>query len=56
MWEILVFCFNMNKSAATVHLMVPYTYAECKVSENLVMCDFSALSTVILLSKTLNLL
>jgi len=49
--EVLIFCFNMKKSAAEVHRMLSNTYGEAAISER--MCrEFNVSRTVILTLKT----
>ena len=50
--EILIFCFNMKKSAVEAHRMLSNTYGEAAISERSVMSGFNASRTVILTSKT----
>ena len=33
LWEVLIFCFNMKKSAAEAHRMLSNTYGEAAISE-----------------------
>ena len=47
--EVLIFCFNMKKSAAAAHRMLSNTYGEAAIS---VVSGFNASRTVILTSKT----
>ena len=49
--EVLIFCFNMKKSAAETHRMLSNTYGELLVKERVV-SGFNASRTVILTSKT----
>jgi len=49
--EVLIFCFNIKKSAAEAHRMLSNTYGEAAISER-VMSGFNASRTVILTSKT----
>ena len=49
--EVLIFCFNMKKSAAEAHRMLSNTYGEVLVKERVV-SGFNASRTVLLTSKT----
>ena len=49
--EVLIFCFNMKKSAAEVHRMLSNTYGEAAISERTCREWFNASRTVILTSK-----
>ena len=50
--EVLIFCFNMKKSAAEAHRMLSNTYGELLVEERGV-SGFNASKTVILTSKVM---
>ncbi|GFU85837.1 mariner Mos1 transposase [Trichonephila clavipes] len=50
--EVLIFCFNMKKSAAEAHRMLSNTYGEAANSERTCRGGFNASRTVILTSKT----
>ncbi|GFX62880.1 mariner Mos1 transposase [Trichonephila clavipes] len=52
--EVLIFCFNMKKSAAEAHRMLSNTYGEAAISERQERPEsgFNASRTVILTSKT----
>ena len=50
--EVLIFCFNMKKSAAEAHRMLSNTYGEAAISEERVVSGFNASRMVILTSKT----
>ena len=49
--EVLIFCFNMKKSAAEAHRILSNTYGEAAISERIV-SGFNASRTMILTSKT----
>ena len=50
--EVLIFWFNMKKSAAEAHRMLSNTYGEAAISERTCRECFNASRTVILTSKT----
>ena len=50
--EVLIFCFNMKKSAAEAHRMLSNTYGEAAISERTCR-GFNASRTVILTSKVM---
>ena len=49
--EVLIFCFNMKKSAAEAHRMLSNSYGEVLLVKERVMSGFAS-RTVILTSKT----
>jgi len=50
--EILIFCFNMKKSAAEAHRMLSNTYVRPLLVKEHVVSGFNASRTMILTSKT----
>jgi len=50
--EVLIFCFNMKKSAAEAHRMLSNTYVRPVLVKERVVSGFNASRTVILTSKT----
>ncbi|GFX29533.1 mariner Mos1 transposase [Trichonephila clavipes] len=42
LWEVLIFCFNMKKSAAEAHRMLSNTYGETAISERTCRSGFNA--------------
>ncbi|EGI64223.1 Mariner Mos1 transposase [Acromyrmex echinatior] len=50
--EVLIFCFNMKKSAAEAHRMLSNTYGEAAISERTCREWFQHFKKVILTSKT----
>ncbi|GFW25306.1 hypothetical protein TNCV_5088711 [Trichonephila clavipes] len=50
--EVLIFYFNMKKSAAEAHRMLSNTYGEAAISKERAESVFNVSRTVILTSKT----
>lgn len=50
--EILIFCFNIKKSAAEVYPMLSNTYGDFTISEESVVRDLDAITTMIFTMKT----